>query len=65
MVFPVQHYDRRAALNIESNSISSSAANQSQEVLEGEEAASFSDRYISVSDLAIGGRCKCNGHASR
>ena len=67
VVFPIQHYDRAAI--IESNSITTGTGglNQSQEV-DAEEldaAATYSDRYISVSDLAIGGRCKCNGHASR
>ena len=66
VVFPIQHYEG----NIESNSINT---NQSDEAEEEEEAElgekkaeeTYSNKYISVSDLAIGGRCKCNGHASR
>jgi len=56
VVFPIKHYEGR----IESNSINS---NQSEEISLSED--SYSSRYLSVSDLAIGGRCKCNGHASK
>jgi len=58
VVFPIKHYQGR----IESNSINS-ASNQSEEISLSEE--SYSTRYLAVSDLAIGGRCKCNGHASK
>merc|ERR1711892_1275052 len=56
VVFPIKHYEGR----IESNSINT---NQSEEISLSED--SYSNKYISVSDLAIGGRCKCNGHASK
>ena len=63
VVFPIKHYEG----TVESNSINTNQ-NQSETAelqadMSGEE--TYSNRYISVSDLAIGGRCKCNGHASR
>lgn len=55
--------------NAESNVIRAAATNASLADVEDVEATrvdSASPRqYISVSDLAIGGRCKCNGHASQ
>ena len=54
VVFPIKHYEGR----IGSNSINT---NQSEEISLSEEV--YSNKHISVSDLAIGGRCKCNGHA--
>ena len=67
VVFPIKHYEggeAPVAAAIESNSINS---NQSEETdaKQGENGDGYSNKYISVSDLAIGGRCKCNGHASR
>ena len=53
VVFLMKHYEGR----IESNSINT---NQSEEISLSEEV--YSNKHISVSDLAIGGRCKCNGH---
>ena len=57
VVFPIKHYEGK----IESNSINS---NQTSEET-GASAEPASAPYLSVSDLAIGGRCKCNGHASQ
>lgn len=56
IVFPSAHFQPK----VESNSISS---NHSEERNLSE--PDYSRQYISVSDLAIGGRCKCNGHASQ
>jgi len=56
VVFPAQHLEGR----VETNSII--ATNHSLGLTEDNSLASH---YISVADLAIGGRCKCNGHASK
>jgi netrin receptor unc-5 len=73
IVFPV---DRLAAApggpnikrNVESNAISAAAAANQSDPIAGEDEVKndlAARQYISVSDLAIGGRCKCNGHASQ
>merc|ERR550534_774692 len=60
VVFPIKHLEGR----VDSNSIVSAApTNQSDEASLNED--DFTSKYISISDLAIGGRCKCNGHASK
>jgi len=60
IVFPMQHIHpaRKAE---ESNAIT----NETEEAVAVMNEAERARRYISVSDLAIGGRCKCNGHASQ
>jgi len=60
VVFPIKHLEGK----VESNSIVQPSMDVSN-VTEGETDESNTHRYISVSDLAIGGRCKCNGHASK
>merc|ERR1719397_1038408 len=65
VVFPVQHLKQKEN-TIESNAIDTGSLNGTEEVGEDdEEEDDLSSNYISVSDLAIGGRCKCNGHAAR
>jgi netrin receptor unc-5 len=62
VVFPVKHREGR----VDSNSIIADfniSNNQSEEAGANED--DYTSNYISVSDLAIGGRCKCNGHASK
>ena len=57
VVFPIKHYEGK----IESNSINTNQSVEETAVSDD----SGSRKYLAVSDLAIGGRCKCNGHASR
>jgi len=47
-------------MSVSTNSSAESANNGEKMAV-----ADHAHRYISVSDLAIGGRCKCNGHASQ
>ena len=73
IVFPVDRFTTTisaASKRIESNSVMVAANGNQSDPLAGEEEASIrvdpiTRQYISVSDLAIGGRCKCNGHASQ
>jgi len=57
VVFPIEHIEPRI------ETTTKASLNESEEVSLTE--VDYASRYISVSDLAIGGRCKCNGHASQ
>ena len=61
VVFPIKHYEGR----IESNSINTNESAEETGAVAGGGETTDSRKYLAVSDLAIGGRCKCNGHASR
>lgn len=61
VVFPARYF-QHTDNSIASNAIESTNSTEEASALRERDAAR---NYISVSDLAIGGRCKCNGHASQ
>ena len=66
IVFPAQHFDHEQLAMLEaSNEIPLGANKTASKSAKSLSEIDLAKRYLSVSDLAIGGRCKCNGHASQ